>query len=137
MKFHAPPRRRTSENLVPMINVVFLLLIFFLMTAQIAPPEPFAVTPPSSDSDLRAEGEFALFLDAEGQLGYLEHLGDGALKALTADRAAWCAARDCVADQPPVTLRADGQVSAAHLAALLPRLGAMGFAQVHLVTRTP
>ncbi|MGR3522560.1 MAG: biopolymer transporter ExbD, partial [Paracoccus sp. (in: a-proteobacteria)] len=34
-----------------MINVVFLLLIFFLLTAQIAPAPPFDVTPPDSRSD--------------------------------------------------------------------------------------
>ncbi len=32
-----PRRASGDENIVPMINVVFLLLIFFLMTAQIAP----------------------------------------------------------------------------------------------------
>ncbi|MEM1152412.1 MAG: biopolymer transporter ExbD, partial [Pseudomonadota bacterium] len=37
MRLRAPDRKRRAENYVPMINVVFLLLIFFLMTAQIAP----------------------------------------------------------------------------------------------------
>ena len=32
-------RRPARESVVPMINVVFLLLIFFLMSAQIAAQE--------------------------------------------------------------------------------------------------
>ena len=51
MRF-APPGarpRRPRESAVPMINIVFLLLIFFLMTATIAPPAPFAVTPPAAE----------------------------------------------------------------------------------------
>jgi biopolymer transport protein ExbD len=43
----ARPRPR-GESVVPMINVVFLLLIFFVMTATIVPPDPFAARPPSS-----------------------------------------------------------------------------------------
>ena len=35
-------RAPTRDSTVPMINIVFLLLIFFLITAQIAPPAPFA-----------------------------------------------------------------------------------------------
>ena len=48
MQFPDPPRRKPPESIVPMINVVFLLLIFFLMTAQIAPPDPFEINPPDS-----------------------------------------------------------------------------------------
>lgn len=47
MDFAPPKRRPRAESIVPMINVVFLLLIFFLMTAQIAPPDPFEVAPPN------------------------------------------------------------------------------------------
>jgi periplasmic protein TonB len=46
MDFGSPPRRPRAESVVPMINVVFLLLVFFLMTATIAPPDPFASVPP-------------------------------------------------------------------------------------------
>ena len=38
MEFSTPRMRRAAEPALPMINVVFLLLIFFLMSAQIAAP---------------------------------------------------------------------------------------------------
>lgn len=119
-----------------MINVVFLLLIFFLMSAQIAPPEPFDVEPPVMDETGSAEGEFRLYLDAEGQLGYLGVIGEaGALAALAAARDSFCAAAPCPEDAPPpLILRADARLDAARLAALMPKLGAAGFRVVQLVT---
>ena len=136
MRFDPPQRRRPGENLVPMINVVFLLLIFFLMTAQIAPPEPFAVDPPVSASGNPGEGEFTLYLDAGGRLGFRDHLGEEpALAALAAALERHCAAAGCSGGAlPAVILRADADVPAARLAQLMPGIGAVGFVQVQLVT---
>ncbi|MGB1619323.1 MAG: biopolymer transporter ExbD, partial [Flavobacteriales bacterium] len=33
-----------------MTDLVFLLLIFFLMTSRLAPPDPFEVTPPQAET---------------------------------------------------------------------------------------
>ena len=33
-----PPKRRTRDSTIPLINVVFLMLIFFLIAGQLAPP---------------------------------------------------------------------------------------------------
>ncbi|MBF53764.1 MAG: biopolymer transporter ExbD [Confluentimicrobium sp.] len=126
-------RAPTRESTVPMINIVFLLLIFFLITAQIAPPAPFAVTPPAASSAAaeNSDAPLILHLDAAGTPGFVSPdgpaNGDAALAALAAARAA-CA--DCT-----LTLRADRAAPARTLAALLPRLTAMGFAQVDLATR--
>ncbi|MEO9778339.1 MAG: biopolymer transporter ExbD [Sedimentitalea sp.] len=136
MQFSVPPRRQPTESIVPMINVVFLLLIFFLMSAQIAPPEPFDVEPPVMDETDSAEGEFRLYMDAEGQLGYLDVFGEvEVLAALTAARESYCAAEPCPQDTPPpLILRADAKLDATRLAALMPKLGAAGFRVVQLVT---
>ncbi len=40
MDFRDPPRRKPEENLLPMINVIFLLLVFFLMAARLTAPNP-------------------------------------------------------------------------------------------------
>ncbi|SFA75624.1 biopolymer transport protein ExbD [Poseidonocella pacifica] len=138
MRFTEAPRRAPSENMVPMINVVFLLLIFFLMTAQIAPPEPFEVTPPEAAETEQPVGEFTLYLSPEAELGFRDALGEeAALAALEAERAAFCAAEDCEGEAaPPLTLRADQGVPATELAKLLPKLGALGFSDVELVTAT-
>ncbi len=119
-----------------MINVVFLLLIFFLMSAQIAPPEPFAVEPPVMAETESAEGAFRLYMDAEGRLGYLDIIGETeALAALTAARESHCDSEPCPENAPPaLILRADAGLDATRLAALMPKLGAAGFQVVQLVT---
>lgn len=135
MDFSGPPRRRGDENLLPMINVVFLLLIFFLIAARLTAPEPFAVTPPEALSETEAQGEFTLFLAADGRIGYRAMENEAALQAIADARADHCAATDCAADPPHLTLRADAAMPAADLAQLLPRLSTLGFPRIELVAR--
>lgn len=140
MRFIEPPRRHPPESVVPMINVVFLLLIFFLMTAQIAPPEPFPVEPPAARDGAPTEGEFTLYLGPDGALAFRDAIGqEAALAALGAELEVYCAAGGCSDEvpPPPVILRADEAVPGAAVAALLPRLGGLGFAAVQLVTVAP
>ncbi len=117
------PRRRSGENIVPMINVVFLLLIFFLMTAQIAPPEPFDVSVPLSDAEAAAERSDRLFISSDGVLFYNGVEGKAALNAIAAR-----------SQNEPLFIEADAMLSAATLAALLPKLAAAGVRETRLVT---
>lgn len=135
MNFSDPPRRAPADTLLPMINVVFLLLIFFLMSAQLKSPEPFDLLPPEAVDAAEARGDFALFLSAEGLPGYRDQTADAAIAALAAARAAHCAVTDCIATPPRLSVRADARVAATTLAALLPRLQTLGFAQMELLTR--
>lgn len=136
MDFQDAPRRRREENLLPMINVVFLLLIFFLISARMTPPEPFEVLPPQAQAEAEAQGEFTLYVGPEGALGYGEAREAAALAALSAAREAYCAESDCAAMPARLTVRADAALPAAWLAALLPELAQLGFAQMELVARS-
>lgn len=49
--FDEPPPRRPYEAIVPLINVVFLLLIFFLIAGTVGPTDPVDVTLPSGRLD--------------------------------------------------------------------------------------
>ncbi len=121
----SPPRRRPMrESVVPMINVVFLLLIFFLMTAQIAPPDPVDTTPPvvTLDTDPLDPVTQAAWLGPQGMVLADGTGGDAALAALAEARA-------------PVTLHADAALPAADLARALRDLGAAGLSDVTLVVR--
>ena len=121
-----------------MINVVFLLLIFFLMTAQIAPPEPFEVTPPEVTAEgVEADGEFTLYLGPDGAIAYEGTEGEtAALAALDAARETYCQAGGCseTLPPPPLVLRADAAVAGTQLARLMPRIAQAGFAEIRLVT---
>ena len=118
-----PAKRPPRESIVPMINVVFLLLIFFLMTAQITPPDPFEITPPKSNAQDPAEGRQILYVSAEGKLVYGDHEGDDVFAAF-AD----------LDQTEPLMIRADHSVAADRIAALLPRLAASGVSRVKLIS---
>jgi biopolymer transport protein ExbD len=118
-----PAKRPPRESIVPMINVVFLLLIFFLMTAQITPPDPFEITPPDSNAQDPAEGRQILYVSAEGKLAF------GAFE----DEDVFAALVDLDPDEP-LMIRADRSVQADRIAALLPRLAASGVSRVKLIS---
>jgi biopolymer transport protein ExbD len=118
LRFSPARRRPPRENIVPMINVVFLLLIFFLMTAQITPPVPFDVTLPGSTGDGAPERD-VLHLSAGGALHFNGADGDAALAAV---------------NPGPLSIRADRAMQAAELARLLPRLAARGVTEISLLT---
>jgi biopolymer transport protein ExbD len=103
-----------------MINVVFLLLVFFLMTATIRPPEPFAVSPPEAALGAEAERRGALYLAADGRLAGRGARGEAAIAAAAGAGG-------------PVPLVADRGVPARVLARTLRRLSEAGVPRVELV----
>ncbi len=126
MDFGPAPSRPPRENIVPMINVVFLLLIFFLMSAQIAPPDPFDIIPPeAAGADTPVPGD-TLFVAADGAVSYAGETGDGAWAALVGH-----------APDTPLMIRADAGLQAQILAAMLPRLASLGLTDVSLITGAP
>lgn len=132
MRIDMPPRKPKAEAIVPMINVVFLLLVFFLMTAQIAPPEPFQVLLPAAEQDTAVEGQVALYVNAEGLVGYQDLRGEAAITGAIA------ALAEGDADMPaPLLLRADAGVEAASIAKLMTDLSKAGARDVTLVTAAP
>ena len=126
MKIARRPRKSRPESIVPMINVVFLLLIFFLMTAQIAPPEPFDVALPAAETDAPSDGATVLYLSATGDLAYRDHIGPEAVARVAND-----------AEDTPVELRADASVEGTAVARLLRDLAQAGVREVTLVTAAP
>ena len=126
MRFAPRRSRQMPESVVPMINVVFLLLIFFMMSATITPAPPFDLTLPQSQDAGDLEGEDTLYISQDGVVAF-----GGAL-----DEAAWAALVS--ADQSnTLTLRADAALPATSLAQVLARLAAMDRADIELVIRKP
>jgi biopolymer transport protein ExbD len=50
MEFEGRGRHRLGINLVPLVNVIFLLLIFFILAGTIRPPKPFDLVTPESET---------------------------------------------------------------------------------------
>ena len=126
MRFPMPPRRPVAESVVPMINVVFLLLIFFMMSATIMPAPPFDVTLPETNAQMAVAGETDIYISASGDVSFQDALNDDAWALLAAQPAT-----------NTVTLRADAKLSAAKLARVVSRLSQIGHAQIEIAIRVP
>lgn len=120
MDFGRARSRPRGESVVPMINVVFLLLIFFVMTATIAPPDPFVARPPAAAGAGAAERGEVLYLGPGGALAWGALRDEAAMAALPADIA--------------LSVRADAGLPAEDLAALLARLAEVGVTGIRLTT---
>lgn len=126
LDFSPPQRKPQGESIVPMINVVFLLLIFFLMTAQIAPPEPFEVAPPKAQKASDPEADQLLYLSDKGVLQFQDSQGAAAIAALAPEGA-----------KPGLVLRADGAAKGHRLAEVMADLRKAGFDRIELVVQQP
>jgi len=109
-----------------MINVVFLLLIFFLMSAQLTPPDPFGVEPPESAEGEPSAPTLILQVSVAGEMAFGEVEGEAALDALAAE-----------AEGAPVTVRAHSELAATELAGILGGLASRGVRAVELATQAP
>jgi len=59
------------ENTLPLINIVFLLLIFFMIAGAIEKADLFDIVPPNSQALNQKQGEpLEISLSHEGQFGY-------------------------------------------------------------------
>lgn len=126
MTLHRPPRRRDNEaHLIPLINIVFLLLIFFLLTARLHPPEPFSVEPPASASANPVEPEeLTVLIAADGRL---------AVEGQETDAAA-VQERLSGHDSIRITLKADARLNAHRLIEVMELLRRAGTEKFILLT---
>ena len=115
------PKRRRPENIVPMINVAFLLLIFFLMTAVIAPSDPVVIATPDGQGEQGQAADHTILIEADGTL-WVDGLKGVQLTSLS-DR--------------PVLLRADKALPAPDLATVLSQLRRAGVREVVLEVARP
>ena len=125
------PRRRTrasQENIIPLINVVFLLLIFFLLAGTIAAPDRLAVELPTAEELLPAPDEQAqLLLTADGQLAFRDQ------PIPTDDLGAVVEAYLRDGGDPVVQVKADGRASAGDLLPVLEVLRRVGVQELDLL----
>lgn len=114
-----------DESILPLINVVFLLLIFFMVLGSITQADPFPIEPPVSDATADAGEGATVYLAADGTLWVngrtvaLDRLGD----ALRGARPSTL-----------VRIKADGRVDAVRLVAVMEGLKGAGIDTVRLLT---
>ncbi|MBB5516299.1 biopolymer transport protein ExbD [Rubricella aquisinus] len=116
------PRRAPQDGIVPMINIVFLLLVFFLMTATLVPaPEEDVTLAEATGAEADTEPS-TLVLRGDGMILYDGMEGEAALARL-------------LSGQPErVYIRADRAAPADRLIAVAKGLTAEGVSDIAIVT---
>jgi biopolymer transport protein ExbD len=125
----SPPasRRPDIEPVLPLINVVFLLLIFFMVAGRMAPSLPADITPPASAvAEAGAEEVVEIVVDSHGQVSWR---GERVALADLPDRL------DGIRKDRPVTLLTDGEIPVVLLRPALEALRQAGITDVLLLTR--
>lgn len=125
----ARPPEDTDARILPLINIVFLLLVFFMVAGRLSSSDPFEVAPPEAASAGAAQLDGAEIL--------LGPTGDLALDGQRMDRATLLARLERrLQDAPdlPLRLRADQGGEARGLVALMQDLRRLGAQEVTLIT---
>lgn len=66
---HSKPSQ--DDNLIPLINIVFLMLIFFMVAGHISQSDPLKVQPPTSSSETHESQEpLVLVVTTDGQIAF-------------------------------------------------------------------
>lgn len=130
MRLAAPPKKASAEWVLQLINIVFLLLLFFIVNGTIANLQETDILPPRG-----------LALNAGKPLGDAAYVGaDGTLKfrgsAMSAEGIRILMQREAASGEVPAFLQilADRKLKAARLVAVLQELRAQGFENLSLMT---
>jgi len=130
-------KRESDDRLIPLINVVFLMLIFFLLAGSIRTPDPFEIALPVSTSEqVRPSETLVLMVGADGQMSidaaFIEDDRPDALREALAAR--W---RDDESSTGPqlrkIEIQADQALPIARLSVILSAVA--GADEVSLITQ--
>lgn len=61
--------KKEYENLLPLVNVVFLLLIFFMVAGAFSSPDPFNINPAIAENDSNSDADIlTVIMSDQGEL---------------------------------------------------------------------
>lgn len=130
MRLAAPVKKNSAEWVLQLINIVFLLLLFFIVNGTIASMQEPGILPPRG-----------LVLGTAKPLGDAAFVGeDGVVKfrggAMSAEGVRILLRREAAAGDAPSFLQivADRKLKAARLVAVLQEFRAQGFENLSLIT---
>ncbi len=123
-------RQNDDDRVLPLVNVVFLLLIFFMIAGQLSRTERFNVQPPESRSEqAEAARIHTVEVSAEGRLALDGEVLDEAALASRAARLREAGEGDAI------RLKADGASEARRVVKVMAILRDAGIERVNLVAR--
>lgn len=129
LKIEETLKKHQFENILPMVNVVFLLLIFFMVAGTYSTPEMFEVSSPNSSSTLHANQTVTtIVVDKSGRIA----IGEVELTSDTLSEYV----NSLLITEPTsiIQLKADADVEALQIVKLIELLSETELNAVHLLT---
>ena len=125
MNFREISYAKEKENIVPMINIVFLLLIFFLITSSPVPRPCEIIERPFGLSDSQVEDPNYLFVTSSSEIIYLGQTGE----------LAWDLIKE--SDLNTLTIEADRNLAANKFISFLNKLSDISIPHLEMVVSDP
>lgn len=132
MRFDFEIPKEEPDTILPLINVVFLLLIFFIMTGALHAVDYFNVNPPSSSSEADATlDETIILVGGDGRVAIdNKEVDEVDLQLSVSDKLSANAGAI-------FRIKADGRVDAARVVEVMELIEAVGVRRVMLLTLGP
>jgi len=121
MNFRQISYANEKENIVPMINIVFLLLIFFLITSSLVSRPSEIIERPFGLSDSNVQDPNYLFITSNSDIMYLGRSGESA----------WNLIKE--SELNTLTIEADRNLAANKFIAFLNKLNDMHIPKLEMV----
>jgi biopolymer transport protein ExbD len=133
MQFEGTRRSGQAPNLTPLIDIVFLLLIFFMLTAHFVRDESIAIQLPQAETAVSREDDAAVvvMLDTDGKI----HLAGEIIEAQSLEGALRRALQG--RSKKWVTLRGDRASDLGNAVSILDAARKAGAETVDVVTEKP
>ena len=125
MNFRKTSYVREKENIVPMINIVFLLLIFFLITSSLVPRPVEVIERPFGWGDSNVDDPNYLFITGSSEIIYLGQTGEMAWELIKKS------------EPTELTIEADRNLAANKFISLLNKLNDMNFLHLEMIVSDP
>ena len=136
MKFRRQKRDEVGINLTPLIDVVFLLLIFFMVSTTFTRETQLSIDLPEAEGQPRAamDDEIEILIDEQGRYRVNGRaLADSRMRTLQA-----AIYKIATGDTTlPMTITADAQTQHQAVVKAMDAAGQMGFVQMSITTRQP
>ena len=130
---HIPDQqpKRELENLLPLVNVVFLLLIFFMVAGAFSSPELFTIKPAIAENESLADQQIlTILVNRQGELAISQdRVSEESLPTII---------NEYLENNPnsKVQLKPDANTEALRIVELLERLGSSHLDAIHIMTST-
>jgi biopolymer transport protein ExbD len=130
MNIVTPRRPKDLVNITPLIDVVFILLVFFMLAGAIERPEEIEVVPPASESDDSSDIEdVSILIGADGSVAFMG-VRMGSDEELVRTATVWFARRP----DSSIQLKADSEADAVRVIEVMERLREAGAQYLVLIT---